>query len=512
MSETPQVLLRLDASPEIGLGHAARCLALAHELRARDASVSVLAHELTEQFNDFFSELGCDVIRLVSRDDPDEVVTRISHVRGSNHSVVLLVDQYALDAAWEAEVRRAVSRLVVLEDRPFRRHDADILVDPGADERRVGRYEALVPERAQIVTGRDFVLIHPRYVELRSVVPARDGPVQRVLVQLGSDRSDLVLRVLSALESVASSSIQVHVVLSSDHPHLAGAKRLCGVRGWGIHSDVRDIWHLYTEVDLAIAAPGVSVWERMCLGVPSAVIGTTEMHRDGYMDLQESGAITWLGQSTELESDELATSLRRTVERTDLRRSSEACREAVDGRGASRLASLLTIDATSEVALRPATVDDEERILRWANDRDTRRWSFTQEPITAAEPREWFSSRLSDRCDCRMHLLVDHWQVELGVVRLERDSEGAWQMSATLAPGYRNRGLAESLVRLACDRHLHEFGPDVTIEASVRLNRPGAGHVLSRVGLVRVAEDANGTFATYRRTFGASPPAAPWVS
>lgn len=509
MSESPTVLLRFDASSEIGLGHASRCLALAHALRSRDVQVFALCHEVTEWFVESFLEIGCSIVGLLSRDDPDEVVTQMSRIRGPKESIVLLIDLYALDAAWEAVVLRAVDRLVVLEDRPFRRHEAGILVDPGADENRVGRYEALVPERTQIVAGRDFVLIHPRYVELRSVVSVREGPVRRVLVQLGSDRSDLVLRVLAALDEVAAGDLLVNVVLASDHPNLDVARGLCASRGWAIDSDIREMWNLYSTVDLAIAAPGVSIWERMCLGVPSVVIGTTELHRDAYIDLRESGAITWLGHATELEDDQLAISLRQELERTDLCWSSAACLDAVDGRGAARLASLLTIDDASDLTLRPATADDEGRILRWANDRDTRRWSFTQERTAAAEHREWFSSRLSDRDGSRMHVLLDPWAAELGVVRFERNSEGVWQMSATLAPGYRHRGLEEPLVRLACDKHLQDLGPDITIEATVRMSRPGAGHLLTRIGFDRLASDAEGTFATFRRTFGGGSPLLP---
>lgn len=502
MPEQPTVLLRFDASSEIGMGHAARCLALAHALRERGARVSVLSHELTDHFEHAFSEIGCTVVGLLSRDDPAEVVAEASRTRDSDEPITVLVDQYGLDAAWETEVRRAVSRLVALEDRPFRHHDADVLVDPGADDERLVHYSTLVPERTQIVAGRDYVIIHPRYAELRSAFPVRGSATRRVLVQLGSDRSDLVLRVLTALDRIASDDLRAYVVLPSDHPHLEAAGALCAGRGWALHSEVRDIWNLYAAVDLAIAAPGVSVWERMCLGVPSAVIGTTELHRDAYPDMRQSGAVTWLGHVTELEDDLLGRGIQQEIERTDLQARSEACREAVDGRGASRLASLMTVDASSHLALRPAAAADESRTLRWANDRDTRRWSFTKRRIPAADYREWFTRRLSDHDGCRMHVLIDEWQSEMGIVRLERNGDGVWQMSATLAPGCRNRGLAEPLVRLACAQQLDEFGPDLTIEAKVRLIRPGAGQALARAGFRRLEGDARGTAATFRRVFG----------
>ena len=483
------------------MGHAARCLALASALRARGAPVWVLSHDLTGYFKRLFTELGCTIVDLRNRDDPEEVVAQVSRVRDSDASVVLLVDQYALDARWEVRVRRVVKRLVVLEDRPFRHHEADILVDPGADDERIACYATLVPERTQIVTGHDFVLIHPRYAELRPVAPARRGATRRVLVQLGSDRSDLVLRVLAALGSVASDGVQADVVLPSDHPHRAAARALCDAQGWTLHSEVRDIWRLYLAVDLAIGAPGVSVWERMCLGVPSAVIGTTELHRDAYPDMRRTGAVTWLGHMTELEGEELAKAMHKELERTDLDARFSACRETIDGRGATRLASLMLVDASSHLTLRPAAADDEARILRWASNPATGRWSFAEGRILTTDHRERFSRRLFDRNECRMHILIDEWRSEIGIVRFDRNGERAWQMSATLAPGYHTRGLPETLVLLACEQHRREFGPNITIGATVRLNRPGAGQVLARSGFERRECDVEGATATFGRVF-----------
>ena len=41
----------------------------------------------------------------------------------------LVVDHYALDARWEAELRSAAGRLLVIDDLADRRHDCDVLLD-----------------------------------------------------------------------------------------------------------------------------------------------------------------------------------------------------------------------------------------------------------------------------------------------------------------------------------------------------------------------------------------------
>lgn len=493
------VVLRCDASARIGRGHVARCRAVAVALRQRGIPVLLLSFEIPQLLLAGFREIGCTAIDLASRTDAAEVVQILKREGVADRSAAMLVDHYGLDVSWEAAVRTVVGRLVALEDRPHRRHDVDVLVDAGGGDERPIRYAELLPEDAQIVTGHDHAIVDPFYGRLQQRLPVRQGAIRRVLVQLGSDRSDLVECVVEGLATLGVSRLQVDVVIPGDHPSRLAVEELSAEQHWRVHCDVAGIGELYALVDLAIAAPGVSVWERCALGVPSVIIETSAMHTAAYEDLGASPAVTRLGPADRLDDASLREALGREIERDDLWTRSVACRSLIDGRGAQRVASLLTTDASSACRLRDVTPQDGERLRRWANDRHTRAWSFRQAQIDPAEHSRWFTSQLCSIADRQLYILEDAWGTEFGIARFERRrEEPVWKMSATLAPGYRARGLAEVIVDLSRRQLVEDVGTPCTIVATVRTLRPGAGRVLDRLGFEIVADQPIPGAISYR--------------
>lgn len=499
MSSLP-VFVRADASPSIGRGHLARCSAFVQALRSRDVTVVLLSHRLPDVLAGPLVAGGTVVHGLDSAVDHEEVAAAITGLCGSAGGPTLVIDHYSLDARWQAALRPFVSRLVALEDRPIRAHDVDLLVDANGGLDRSQRYVPLVDGKAQIVTGHDHALIDLAYARLQQEHQARQGLVRRVLVQLGSDRSGLVDRVVAALREIAAPGLHVDVVLPGGHGSLPQVHQLAVAAGWRVHTDVEDMQELYAQVDLAIAAPGVSVWERCAMGVPSVVIETTPRHAGAYADLAGSPAVTNLGQATELGHKALLRALDLELRREDLWERSVACRRLVDGRGASRMASLLTARADQATTLREQDLGDEARLLRWANDPWTRAWSLPSQPIAADEHADWFRNHLANPARFRQYMLEDAWGTELGSVRFEREGS-VWEMSAVLAPGFRGRGFASVLIRQGCDRLATDLGEDVEVAARVLPIRPGAGRALTRLGFTETGTDEQSGSIAFRRVW-----------
>ena len=94
----------------------------------------------------------------------------------------LIVDHYALDAAWERELRSLALKLMVIDDLADRSHDCDLLLDQNLQE--PGRYEALIPKTCMTLIGPKYALLRPQFAEARRNLRVRDGCVSRLLVFL----------------------------------------------------------------------------------------------------------------------------------------------------------------------------------------------------------------------------------------------------------------------------------------------------------------------------------------
>lgn len=98
------------------------------------------------------------------------------------------------------------------------------------------------------------------------------------------------------------------------------------------------------------------------------------------------------------------------------------------------------------VTLRPATLDDRARLLAWRNDPETRRQSRTAAPVEPSQQRAWLSSVLKNS-ELRLFIVEDEQGHPVGTGRLDYRGQGQAELSLTVAPASRGRGLAVPIIR-----------------------------------------------------------------
>ena len=110
-------LFRFDAGPEIGGGHAVRCLTLARELEARGWTSRFAVGPETLGTVAAMADRAADCVA------PDDMAA-LAPV------TAVIVDHYGLDIGDEKPWREIARHIVVLDDLADRRHDCDVLIDP----------------------------------------------------------------------------------------------------------------------------------------------------------------------------------------------------------------------------------------------------------------------------------------------------------------------------------------------------------------------------------------------
>jgi RimJ/RimL family protein N-acetyltransferase len=101
-------------------------------------------------------------------------------------------------------------------------------------------------------------------------------------------------------------------------------------------------------------------------------------------------------------------------------------------------------DIPRELSLRSAQADDAYILWRWANDPTTRANSFNRSAIPWNSHRKWYAEKLASE-DCRLWIMEsDH--TPAGQIRYDRVNAEIAQISLSLAPMYRGRGLGTWLL------------------------------------------------------------------
>jgi UDP-2,4-diacetamido-2,4,6-trideoxy-beta-L-altropyranose hydrolase len=349
------VAFRLDASPQIGIGHAMRCLTLADALRRRGASTRFVCRQLPDELYARIRLSGHEVSRLPELTAPEPLddlaqsaLLGTSQVQDARETLLalagrrwewLIVDHYAIDARWELQLREAANGIMVIDDVADRDHDCDLLLDQNLHPDQQIRYDARVPATARRLLGPQFALLRPEFGELRSQVLPRDGNVRRLFVLYGGfDAADFTGRTLAVLERMALTDIDVDVVIGSGHPCRAQIERDCTRLGYDCHVQSEEVAQLMSSADLAFGAGGSASWERCCLGLATLCVSFADNQRPIAEALDAAGAAVFAGDEHSASGERIEALLRELLGQPErLRRMSRRAFALVDGQGAGRV-------------------------------------------------------------------------------------------------------------------------------------------------------------------------------
>ncbi len=144
------------------------------------------------------------------------------------------------------------------------------------------------------------------------------------------------------------------------------------------------------------------------------------------------------------------------------------------------------------LTIKPATLSDETRLLEWRNDEQTRAASFTTELVSPDAHRAWLGRKLADP-DCLL-LIAENDGDPVGTVRLDLTGDTA-EISITIAPEHRAKGLSEEAMRLA----LAELGSTVTsVRAEVKTDNLASLRMVAAVGFIETGREGDTVTLIYR--------------
>ena len=102
-----------------------------------------------------------------------------------------------------------------------------------------------------------------------------------------------------------------------------------------------------------------------------------------------------------------------------------------------------------KVTLRPATMDDANMLLEWRNDPETRDASHSMAIIQKGDHLSWLARTLNDP-DRRLYIAEANGD-PVGTVRADYKDD-AWELSWTVSPHARGRGLAKQMVAVVANQ------------------------------------------------------------
>lgn len=320
-----RVALRCDAGRQVGVGHLARCVALAEELRSRSVEVEL------------FGDLGGVTWahdQLTSRDLPLRPAPDDLSRVGAD---AVVLDGYHLAAGTGAGLRRAGVRVLSIVDGPFGDQEADLVLD-----QNLGSELLPPPATGRFLAGVRYCLLRDDVRRRRPAAPVvREAPVPRVLCFFGG--TDAYGAAPAVLPHLIATGLPFDATVVAAGAATAQRLQALALRPGQSLRVVGPLDDLAAEVvasDLVVSAAGTSTWELCCLGAPTALLAVTDNQEIGYLRTLQLGVAAGLGRLGDLaEATPALTELLGSASRR--RELATTAWSAVDGRGRERVADAL---------------------------------------------------------------------------------------------------------------------------------------------------------------------------
>lgn len=308
------VVIRTDASINIGSGHVMRCLVLAEELDKRGYTVSFVCRALLGDMIDFIQERGFSVFPL------NEVISAVTLKHSADYigwlqcsieqdasdflsqiheADIVITDHYAIGKEWHSIIRNKLNCHIVAIDDLNRTHDADLIIDQNLWRDLEFRY---ISCKGRKLLGPKYALLRPSFHKLRECdIQKKD---QIIAFFGGSDLTKECFKLVEALCHFNNDlPFSVKVIAGLSNPNFEELQELSKNINVEVVRYLDNFDVVLRQSKYIFGASGVSNWERFCLRVPASVVSVADNQKELSEYLSELGVMRYLGNSDQVTPD-----------------------------------------------------------------------------------------------------------------------------------------------------------------------------------------------------------------
>ena len=435
-------IFRVDCSPEIGIGHVMRCLALANRFLVNyGVSCHFLSRSLPDTYIKLIEESGHSVYLLPApvgvayfedgpahsswlganwKEDAEQTILCIKSILTAMPTLV--IDHYAIDIRWEKMLRPIVDEIIVIDDLADRPHECDFLIDQDYYPRPATRYDGLVPSSCELLLGPSYALLRDEFYEKFKVNRETKSSVNRILIFYGgSDKENITAMTIDALLQRQNLKLHVDILVGAINSNIESLRIKCErLPNYTLHVQVDNVAELMDSADLAFGACGTTSLERMYLGLPAIVVVFANNQLQPTLTLERLGTVINLGDASTVTTSKLLKAFDLVSRDLDLLKKMSLECIKLFGNDRNNLEKTLLIGKSNkydDLIIRNATISDREKIFKWRSADFVQK--FSSKIDTVSVHNQWFDSILLNP-KVFMFIASKNY-ISVGVIRLDID-------------------------------------------------------------------------------------------
>lgn len=470
------LLIRADASSQIGAGHVMRCIALAQAWSEAGGKAAFVLASTIPLVTCRLEREGFEYVVMEAKAGSREDSTVTRSIARDHHAQWIALDGYHFDDSYCERIRSRDWKLLRIDDGALPRNcPADLILNQNFSSK-----ETTCSAGSKPLFGLRYALLRREFANAskfdREIAPL----AKRLLITAGGGDFTPMLKIFLKTAESISRPLEIRVIL----PDGAGPQDFePTVSGNSPHAiqwltSVQDMAPLIKWADVALSAAGSTCWEFCALGLPALVVDIAANQRCVAETLGKYGAAVHIPMA-DANSGKIGRELDSLIQSPQKREEiSRLCNKLVDGLGARRVVSAMR---ALGLEVRRATLNDAELLWTWANDSEVRAASFQPKQISWDEHQQWFRARLAN--DSSTTLLAEESGTPIAVFRVELNHARIGTASVTFAPELRGSGLASHVIE-KCSRRATEELQLVAMHALIKSDNGRSIRAFESAGFV----------------------------
>ncbi|MBQ6806789.1 MAG: UDP-2,4-diacetamido-2,4,6-trideoxy-beta-L-altropyranose hydrolase [Lachnospiraceae bacterium] len=356
-----KIYFRTDGNEEIATGHIMRCLSIARACTALHAEVCFLMSDETSKtiLEERFLIPNEFNVRCLNSDyqSPETELPALRKLLTEEKGNWLFIDSYFVTEHYLSELKR-LCQIAYLDDILAFDYPADLLINYDVT------YEPNCYHKAsQKLLGTSYTPLREQFQNVSYEVRPQ---VQNILLSTGGTDTynvagELLNKIFQSTHQTALDNYtpqkdfapsalpnyHYHVVTSRLNSHYEELQKIAAANPTiHIHENVQDMASLMCQCDLSISAGGTTLYELCAVGVPAISFAMADNQLTAVETFSAQNIIPYAGDVRDSFSDVLDTMLAFLNEQSSSmearKKSSHAMRAFIDGKGAMRIAKVLT--------------------------------------------------------------------------------------------------------------------------------------------------------------------------
>jgi UDP-2,4-diacetamido-2,4,6-trideoxy-beta-L-altropyranose hydrolase len=346
------ILIRADAAPNMGIGHAMRCLSLAEAWQDAGGKSIFVTSDLPPTLSARIVTENIDVVYISDKSGSANDAFHTVELAKSSNAGWVVVDGYQFGADYQDIVKETGLSLLFLDDNGHANHyTADIILN-----QNLHASESLYVNRELY----SFLLLGPKYALLRRefLKPRRwkrqiPDVAKRVLVTVGGGNPEnITATVIRALQRIDQPGLEAKVIIGPNNPNYYDLSTLTNQSDTPIEliRNANNLSELMMWADVAVSGGGTTCWELAYMALPSIILVLAVNQRVSLQTLVKRGCFIGLDSPEQFKETAIYQALKHILINKETRtRLSYNVSRLIDGHGVHRVMKYISSTAMAEV-------------------------------------------------------------------------------------------------------------------------------------------------------------------